>query len=96
MKLSLTFPRLRCHVNFFQDSPHLAERECISAKEVFGVVEALSSTLIFASANAEERLALGSRLRHWAVEDGTYLIREGDGDRHRSAVYMIGGWKLVE
>ena len=54
------------------------------------MLESLSSTLIFNSANREEKLALASRLRHWVVEDGTYLIREGDGDRNRSAIFVIG------
>lgn len=73
-----------------QRSLRLAQRACIPPTEVFAVLEALSNTLIFNSANPEERLALASRLRHWAVEDGTYLIREGDGDSHRSAIFMIG------
>lgn len=59
-------------------------------EEVPEVLESLSSTLIFNSANSDERLALASRLRHWVVADGTYLIREGDGDRNRSAIFMIG------
>lgn len=54
------------------------------------VLDTLSSTLIFNTANEEERLALASRLRHWVVVDGTYLIREGDGDRNESAIFMIG------
>lgn len=69
---------------------NLVERACIRPTEVFGVLDTLSSTVIFNTANHEERLALASRLRHWVVEDGAYLIREGDGDRNRSAVFMIG------
>lgn len=72
-----------------QDLP-LAERACIPATQIIDVLKSLSSTLIFNTANSEERLALASRLRHWVVEDGTYLIREGDGDRNRSAIFMIG------
>lgn len=73
-----------------QKSLPLAERECIPTHQVIDVLESLSSTLIFNSANKEEKLALASRLRHWVVEDGTYLIREGDGDRNRSAIFVIG------
>ncbi|CAM9696759.1 unnamed protein product, partial [Scytosiphon promiscuus] len=73
----------------------LAERACIPAKQIIDVLQSLSSTLIFNTANSEERLALASRLRHWVVEDGTYLIREGDGDRNRSAIFMIASGKAT-
>lgn len=73
-----------------QTDLQFADRECIPVEEVPEVLDSLSSTLIFNSANKEERLALASRLRHWVVADGTYLIREGDGDRNRSAIFMIG------
>lgn len=73
-----------------QDRP-FAERACIPATEVIDVLDNLSGTLIFNTATSQERLALASRLRHWVVADGTYLIREGDGDRNRSAIFMIGG-----
>lgn len=72
----------------------LAERKCIPTKDVLGVLQTLSSTLIFNTATKEERLALASRLRRWAVEDGTYLIREGDGDTNQSAIFMIGGYSI--
>lgn len=68
----------------------IADRACIPATEVIEVLNSLSDTLIFNTANSQERLALASRLRHWVVADGTYLIREGDGDRNRSAIFMIG------
>lgn len=68
----------------------IADRACIPATEVIQVLNSLSDTLIFNTANSQERLALASRLRHWVVADGTYLIREGDGDRNRSAIFMIG------
>lgn len=67
-----------------------AERACIPVEEVVDALGSLSSTLIFNTANNHERLALASRLRYWVVQDGTYLIREGDGDRNRSAIFMIG------
>lgn len=73
-----------------RQSSGLTDRECIHATEVLSVLDSLSSTIIFNTATNEERLALAKRLRHWAVEDGTYLIREGDGDTSRSALFIIG------
>ncbi|CAN0019132.1 unnamed protein product [Ectocarpus sp. 4 AP-2014] len=77
-----------------KDRP-FAERACIPATEVIDVLEDLSGTLIFNTATSQERLALASRLRHWVVADGTYLIREGDGDRNRSAIFMIASGKAT-
>ncbi|CAM9360366.1 unnamed protein product, partial [Ectocarpus fasciculatus] len=77
-----------------KDRP-FAERACIPVTEAIDVLGDLSGTLIFNTATSQERLALASRLRHWVVADGTYLIREGDGDRNRSAIFMIASGKAT-
>ena len=78
-------------LTFIKGKFRLAERAFIPTIEVFNALETLSGTLIFNAANKEERLALASRLRHWVVEDGTYLIREGDsGNTSETAIFMVG------
>lgn len=78
-----------------QENLRLADRAFIPTSEVIDTLETLAGTLIFNTATREERLALASRLRRWVVEDGTYLIREGDGDRNQSAIFMIGELPLA-
>ncbi|CAM9489797.1 unnamed protein product, partial [Sphacelaria rigidula] len=78
-----------------QRNLRLTERACVHPTEVLSVLNTLSSTLIFNNANQEERIALASRLRHWVVDDGTYLIREGDGDSIPPAIFMIASGKAT-
>ncbi|CAN0112279.1 unnamed protein product [Ascophyllum nodosum] len=83
-------------LTFIKGKFRLAERAFIPTIEVFNALETLSGTLIFNAANKEERLALASRLRHWVVEDGTYLIREGDsGNTSETAIFMVASGKAT-
>jgi CRP-like cAMP-binding protein len=91
MKLSLKYVG-NGYQQYVQDK-WLRSTETMRPDRVFEVLEELRESLVFKNATAEEKVLLAHRLRHLSVEDGTYLIREGE--ESEPALFIIAAGRAT-